>query len=111
MTDTSKIPPERIDVNWDEIGLSLEEVNNEIDSKINKQITNCITAIPQDIKLELNNGSLTVKAGSKVYIPNGPGVFDEVTTSSDYIQSYGTVHTKGLLLLNLTGNTINGIEV
>lgn len=45
--------------------------------------TNCITEIPQDIKLELNNGTLTLKAGSKVYVPNGPGVFDVVTTTSD----------------------------
>lgn len=34
-------------------------------------VTNCITEIPQDIKLELNDGTLTLKAGSKVYIPNG----------------------------------------
>lgn len=33
--------------------------------------TNRILEIPQDIKLELNNGILTLKAGSKVYIPNG----------------------------------------
>ena len=33
--------------------------------------TNRILEIPQDIKLELNNGTLTLKAGSKVYIPNG----------------------------------------
>lgn len=37
----------------------------------NKYITNCLTEIPQDIQLELNNGTLTLKAGSKVYIPNG----------------------------------------
>ena len=36
-----------------------------------QMITNCITKIPQDIKLELNNGTLTLKAGSKVYVPNG----------------------------------------
>ena len=35
------------------------------------RITNCITEIPQDIKLELNEGTITLKAGSKVYIPNG----------------------------------------
>ena len=35
------------------------------------RITNCITEIPQDIKLELNEGTLTLKAGSKIYIPNG----------------------------------------
>lgn len=34
-------------------------------------ITNCITAIPQDIKLEFNNGTLTLKAGSKVYYLDG----------------------------------------
>ena len=43
--------------------------------------TNCLTEIPQDITLELNNGTLTLKAGSKVYVPNGSGVFDVVTTA------------------------------
>lgn len=50
-------------------------------------ITNCITEIPQDIKLELNDGVLTLKAGSKVYVPNGDGVFDTVTIASDMTQS------------------------
>lgn len=31
-------------------------------------ITNCITEIPQDIKLELSNGTLILKAGSKIYV-------------------------------------------
>lgn len=34
-------------------------------------VTNCITEIPQDIKLELNSSVLTLKAGSKLYVPNG----------------------------------------
>lgn len=33
--------------------------------------SNYVTEIPQDIKLELNNGMLTLKAGSKVYVPSG----------------------------------------
>ena len=37
-------------------------------NKYNSNITNCITEIPQDIKLELNNGTLTLKAGSKCYL-------------------------------------------
>lgn len=45
--------------------------------------TNRILEIPQDIKLELNNGALTLKAGSKVSVPNGNGVFDAVTISTD----------------------------
>jgi hypothetical protein len=48
-------------------------------------ITNCITSIPQDIKLELNNGTLTLKAGSKVYMPNGAGVFNIITMNVDAI--------------------------
>ena len=42
------------------------------------QITNCITEIPQDIKLEINNGIITLKAGSKVY--NGNGILKTTTT-------------------------------
>ena len=51
--------------------------------------TNRILEIPQDIKLELNNGTLTLKAGSKVYVPNGfesdgtTPKFDVVTTTVD----------------------------
>ena len=45
--------------------------------------TNRILEIPQDIKLELNNGTLTLKAGSKVYVPNGVGTFNAVTITSD----------------------------
>lgn len=50
--------------------------------------TNCITEIPQDIKLELNNGVLTLKAGSKVYVPNGKNDdgslrFGEIVLSAD----------------------------
>lgn len=54
-------------------------------------ITNCLLEVPQDIKLELSNGTLTLKSGSKVYIPNGfesDGVtpkFDEVVTTKDCI--------------------------
>ena len=46
-------------------------------------VSNCITEIPQDIKLELNNGTLTFKAGSKVYVPNGSGVFDIRNITTD----------------------------
>lgn len=47
-------------------------------------VSNCITYIPQDIKLELNAGVLTLKAGSKVYVPNGVGVFDEFVIANDF---------------------------
>ena len=46
-------------------------------------VSNCITEIPQDINLELSSGTLKLKAGSKVYAPNGSGVFKDITLSSD----------------------------
>ncbi len=57
--------------------------------------SNCITHIPQDIKLELNNGTLTLKAGSKVYVPNGKSAdgslkFDAVVIRGDTTYSSGS---------------------
>lgn len=52
-------------------------------SNWSSNVTNCITEIPQDLKIELNNGTFTLKAASKVYVPNGNGVFNTVITSSD----------------------------
>lgn len=66
-------------------GESVVGSGNIIIDGIQNKITNCITEIPQDIELELNDGVLTLKAGSKVYIPNGVGVFDEVTITEDKI--------------------------
>ena len=68
--------------------------------------TNRILEIPQDIKLELNNGTLTLKAGSKVYVPNGPGKFDVVTVPSDVVFHTGTIGNNSahmMLACNLTG--------
>lgn len=63
-----------------------EKVNGVIStSSFDTKITNCLTKIPNDIKLELNDGNLTLKAGSKVYVPNGEGVFDEVVIDSDIV--------------------------
>lgn len=50
--------------------------------------SNCITEIPQDINLVLSNGTLILKAGSKVYVPNGAGVFNTITTASDLTTTY-----------------------
>ena len=68
---------------------AVSDESSRITTLMNTKITNCITEIPQDIKLELNNGTLTLKAGSKVYIPNGFEAnrhtlkFDKVVIESD----------------------------
>lgn len=86
-----------------EVGMKINEI---VDYKANKNltntgmITNCITEIPQRIKLELNNGVLTLKAGSVVIIPNGfeaDGTtlkFDYETVENDISTSGGTAGTR-----------------
>lgn len=62
----------------------LQSSKQDIATAVNyNNITNCITEIPQDIQLELNNGTLTLKSGSKLYVPNGSGTFDTLTLAAD----------------------------
>lgn len=42
--------------------------------------TNCITEIPQGIKLELENGEVTLKSGSKISVPDGNEYVPDVST-------------------------------
>lgn len=86
--------------------------NRKLPAKVLTGIkTNCITEIPQDIKLELSSGTLTLKAGSKSYMPNGAGVFTEVTNSADltYTPTWGAGYQCFITaIVNSSGN-INGI--
>lgn len=77
-----------------------------------KHITNCITEIPQDIKLELNDGTLTLKAGSKVYVPNGfeqdgtTPKFDVIITNTD-ITTTGWANLTGVVVIKNNGSRYN----
>ena len=72
------------------------------------QITNCLTEIPQDINLELNNETLILKAGSKVYVPNGAGIFDDVVISNDIMVSCGTTTGKTMVFYRHNNATVWG---
>ena len=90
-----------------------------LDNKANKDlantgmITNCILETPQDIKLELNNGILTLKAGSKVYVPNGfeqdgtTPKFDIVTIESDITYNGGSSSGTDSRLLYYINGSLN----
>ena len=69
----------------DKTNEGIEVLSNASNALRQTQITNCLLEVPQNIKLELNNGVLTLKAGSKVIVPNGVGVFEEITTASDIV--------------------------
>lgn len=77
---------------WAEASTNLNHTN----------ITNCITEIPQDIKLELNNGVPTLKAGSKVY--DGNGLLHTLTADSGASISYGA--NQKLFYYEKTRNTL-----
>ena len=70
--------------------------------------TNRILEIPQDIKLELNNGTLTLKAGSKLYVPNGVGKFDVITVPSDVVLNFGTSSGLYFPIYNPSNNAQSG---
>lgn len=62
-------------------------------SGLDDKITNCITEVPQRVKLELVDDCVVLKAGSVVIVPNGfeedgtTQKFDYVTIESDLTQS------------------------
>ena len=64
-------------------GFPIAKVSDIKDMTLYSYATNCITEIPQDINLTLSNGTLTLKAGSKIYVPNGAGNFDVVNITAD----------------------------
>lgn len=53
-------------------------------------VTNCITEIPQDLKVELNNGTFTLKAGSKAYKPDGTTYSATTDTNLNNVGVSGT---------------------
>lgn len=67
-----------------------------------KNITNCITAIPQDIKLKLVDGVMTLKAGSKVYKANG----ESITISGDLVVAQGGTNTGAFAFYRSDNSTV-----
>lgn len=84
-----------------------------VPSKMADYTSNSITGIPQDINLELSSGTLTLKSGSKVYVPNGDGVFDTITTAADKTMFDSSVAYGGQVLVcyNSNNNTLVGARV
>ena len=77
-------------------------------ANIQNKITNCLLEIPQNIKLDLSDGTLTIKAGSKLFCPNGVGVFDELILNSDHAMKPTTNSGQYLLYVNATGSNSLG---
>ena len=93
----------------DKTNEGIEALSNASNALRQTQITNCLLEVPQKIKLELNNGTLTLKAGSKVIVPNGfeadgtTPKFDEIVIQQDYSRS----NIQGAYKLSLFWNKKN----
>lgn len=107
-----------------DVGKISEALNNKVDigygntspkQPLTRQnITNCITEIPQRINLELNDNTLTLKAGSQIIVPNG-FEDDGVTPKFDYVTIDNDVVLEGIpvtdnierfLVYNVTKNEL-----
>lgn len=75
-------------------------------------LTNCLTEIPQDIKLELSNGTLKLKAGSKVYNIDGTSInitddriYPSTNIGSWFLVVEGNGISRGIIGNAYTGDT------
>lgn len=98
----------------DKTNEGIERLRQSSTALTQAQITNCITEIPQRIKYTLENGTLTIKAGSKVIVPNGfkaDGVtkrFDEVMIERDLSLNPASLGSETrALFINTTNNARN----
>ena len=67
----------------DKTNEGIEVLSNASNALRQTQITNCLLEVPQNIKLELADGVLTLKAGSVLIKPNGSGVFEDDNIETD----------------------------
>ena len=76
------------------ITAELVEEIGQGEGNINDKITNCLLEVPQNIKVELSDSGLTLKAGSIITFPNGANNFEHYTVPSDItLPSYGGAST------------------
>ena len=88
-----------------------EKADARIENKFSQVVTNCITEIPQDINLELNDGVLTLKAGSKIWYPDGLNEdgnkkYDHITTENDLTVPKLPYDVQGLIFYDMEENRL-----
>lgn len=75
-----------------------------IDSQ-NGTISNCVLEIPQNLKLELSNNVLTLKAGSTVVLTNR-SVYTTTTTTQDYSITFLSSADNGRYWATFSGSSL-----
>ena len=88
-----------IGTSWTVVGATLASIPNYFYT----QIANCVTKIPQNINLQLSNGTLTLKSGSTVYRGNGQAI----NIAQDISMTY-TSNATILVCANVSGTALQG---
>ena len=71
----------------------IEATGNNYDNLTHRNITNCLLEVPQRIKYTLENGTLTIKAGSVVIVPYGvEDLTAQYPKGATFIKSYFKVY-------------------
>ena len=91
--------PSVIGTSWTVVGATLASIPNYFYT----QIANCVTKIPQNINLQLSNGTLTLKSGSTVYRGNGQAI----NITQDITMTYTSSATI-LVCANVSGTALQG---
>lgn len=95
-----------------------QSLNNKADKNLvnTGYLTNCITEIPQDLNFKLNNGVLVLKAGSKVYIPNGfesdntTPKFKEKVLQTDTAMTFGSSDVNNTFMLCIQDKDLDAFD-
>ena len=81
-----------------------DAASSALTASFQNKISNCLTKIPQDINLQLSaDGTLTLKAGSKVYRGNGQAI----NIAQDISMTY-TSNATILVCANVSGTALQG---
>lgn len=103
---------EKADIDLSNLNLQAKNIANW-----STNVTNCITEIPQDIKLELTGSTMTLKAGSKVTFGDGTSITITVdknvpftiTSADKYVVCY-TKYSNSLTYNRINTQTASGTE-
>jgi len=78
----------------------------------NSHCTNCLTKLNRNIKAEINDGTLTLKAGSVVYVPRGldgsEKIFEAVTVPNDIVNTDLAASTSDIFFWQGNDKTLSG---
>ncbi len=73
---------------------------------VNTRITDCVIYSPKNINIGISNGTITLHAGSIVYVPNGSGTYNAITVQNELSYKTELTNTSELVCVNSSGTAL-----